>query len=266
MQSKRTTNIPVRVEKTVRQEEKVYHHEVQQAPIQRTTYSYQVTSNVEPQKSRRITTNTLTGDVSRQAAVNTAVKSHIQGQVPKRQYGYKSNSNIYQSQGSSGEGRVYHYEAAARKEFQGRADGRREQRGRIVSSVDTNAKGRVQYKEIQNDKYQNKVYLSGSGSPGYRRNSNIQEEEYHSYTRGGIVKLRRWKYTSQTEINKIIMIQRWWRYMLLIRKEQRQSRLSESSEQKSEKSGIGYEENERYGRYGYGYGEEAQYRTETKLS
>ena len=49
------------------------------------------------------------------------------------------------------------------------------------------------------------------------------------------------------------MIQRWWRYMLLIRKEQRQGGLSESSEQKSEKSELGYGENERYGRYGYGY-------------
>ena len=266
MQSKRTTNIPVRAEKRVWQEKSVYRHEVQQAPIQRSTYNYQISSNVEPQKqAHRITTNTLTGDVNRQAAVNTAVKSHIQGQVPQRQYGYNTNSNIYQSQGSSREGRVYHYEPSTRKEFQGRTDDRREQRGRIVSSVDTNTKGRVQYTQIQNDKYQNKVYVSGSGSPGYRRHSNIQEEEYHSYTRGGIVKLRRWKYTSQTEINKIIMIQRWWRYMLLIRKE-RQSQYSESSEQKTEKSEniMAYGENDRYGRYGYGYGEKAQFKTETK--
>ena len=273
-QSQRTQNIPVRrTEKVVRQE----IQEEQQIPIETRTHQY--TSYVYNSQNRvinpRIETNRTTNfnlnrDLNRQAAVNTAVKNQIRVQAPTREYNYDSNINQSQDR-SSREGRVYHYGPTTRREYQGRHVTNREQRGRIVSSVDTTAQnergGNVQVRQIEHENYPNRIYVSGSGSPGMRRyTNNIQQEEYHSYTRGGIVKFKRWKYTTQTEINKIIMIQRWWRYMLLIRKEQLQSQTSESSEQRNENL-VGYEENERYGRrgYRYDYGEEAQFRTETKL-
>ena len=272
MQSQNRSNIPVRIVKNDVGQRREYHQEIPQAQNQRTTYNHQVTTRVEPQQQRHTTTNNLTGDVSRQAAVNTAVKTNVQSQVPQRQYrgnyntNPNSNSNIYQSQGSSRQGRVYHHEVSSRREYQRGTEARREQRGRIVSSVDSN----LQYRQIQNETSQNRVYVSGSGSPGNRRierNTNIQESVYNSNLRGGIVKLRRWKYTSQTEINKIITIQRWWRYMYLVRKEQRQSRYSESSEPNSENLVEYTGENERYGHYGngYGYGEEENIRTKTRV-
>ena len=264
-QSQRTQNVPGRkIVREVRQ-----YEEEQQIPIESRTHNVTTTSvyinqnrviNPRRVEANRTTNYTLARDLNRQAAVNTAVKNQIQGQAPTRQYGY--DSNITQSQNrSSREGRVYHYEPTTRKEFIGRNVTKRDQRGRIISSVDTTQKGNVQYKQIGNENYQSKIYVSDSGSPGSRRYSkNI--DEYQTNNRGGIVKLRKWKYTTQTEINKIIMIQRWWRYALLIRKEQRQSRMSDSSEQRSENV-VGYEENERYGRSGFG--EEAHIRTETRL-
>ena len=78
--------------------------------------------------------------------------------------------------------------------------------------------------------------MSGSGSPGQRRYMRNMENESssNSYIRGGVVRLRNWKYTTQTEINKIILIQRFWRYVCLRRIERRQTMMSQSSEKKSE--------------------------------
>ena len=267
-QRERTENIPVR--KVVREERRQIEEE-QQIPVESRTHNY--TSYVYKAQDRvinprnvqtsRTTNYNLIRDLNRQAADNTAVKNQIRDQASSRDYGYDSNIQDR----SSGEGRIYHYGPTTRRDYQGRRITNRDQRGRIISSVDSSQKEKASYRQIGNDSVPNKVYVSGSGSPGYRRyTTNIQEEEYHSYTRGGIVKLRRWKYTTQTEINKIIMIQRWWRYMLLIRREQRQSQLSESSEQKTDNVPSSEEnerENERYGRYGYG--EQAHIRTETKL-
>ena len=225
-----------------------------------TTYEYRTQERViNPRRvvANRTTNYNLIRDLNRQATVNTVVKNQIQNQVSSRQNAYDSNINQSQDR-SSREGKVYHYEPATRKEFQGRTVTKKEQRGRVVSSVESSQKGKVQYRKMENENYKNKIYVSDSNSPGYRRYSkHMEEENYQSNTRGGIVKLKRWKYTTQTEINKIIMIQRWWKYMLLIRKEQRQS-ITESSEQKSDNV---YEENERYGHYG----DEAYIKTETKL-
>ena len=183
-------------------EERQEINEEMQIPIESRTHNYSryeyrtqerviAPRRVEP---NRTTNYNLGRDLNRQAAVNTAVKNQIQAQAPQRRYAY--DSNIVQSQDrSSREGRVYHYEPTIRKEFPGRTVAKKEQR-RIVSSVETSQKGKAHYKQIGNDKYQNKVYVSGSGSPGYRRTSNYMEDEnnYHSYTRGGVVKFRRWKY------------------------------------------------------------------------
>lgn len=276
---KRQQNIPVR--KIVRQEQQI--QEERQIPIEsrthiNTTYEFRTEGrpmNPNPKKieTKRITNYNLNSGLNRQAAANTAVKIQTQGQVqPTRRYGYDSNLNNYQTNTSqdrsSRNERVYHYGVTNRRDFQGRNN----QRGNNHASVDNTQNGRVQYRQIENENNQNRIYVSGSNSPGTRRyTSNREQSYYQSNIRGGVVKLR-WKYTTQTEINKIIMIQRWWRYILLIKKEQ-QSHISENENsertEKTEKSDLGlFEENERYGRhyagYNYGYGEQAQYRTETK--
>ena len=263
-QSQRSQYVQGRTMKEERQQvTEEYQIPVESRTQKYTTYEYKTQERViNPRRveAKRTTNYNLIKDLNRQATVNTVVKNQIQNQASSKQNAYDSHINQSQDR-SSREGKVYHYEAATRKEFQGRNVIKKEQRGRgrVVSSVESSQKGKVQYQKMENNNYQNNIYVSGSGSPGYRRYSkHMEEENYQSYnTRGGIVKLKRWKYTTQTEINKIIMIQRWWKYMLLIRKEQRQS-ITESSEQKSENV---YEENERYGRYG----EEAYIKTETKL-
>ena len=264
-QSQRTQNISNRrIVKEVRQ-----YQEEQQIPVESRTHNVSTSSVyigqnrvISPRKveATRTTNYTLARDLNRQAAVNTAVKNQTQAQAQTRQYGY--DSNITQTQNrSSREGRVYHYVPTTRKDFAGRNVTKRDQRGRIISSVDTTQKGKVQYNQLDENNYQSQIYVSGSGSPGSRRYSK-NTDEYQSYTRGGIVKIKKWKYTTQTEINKIIMIQRWWRYVLLKIKEKEQSRMNESSEQRNENL-AGYEENERYGRYGYG--EDTRIRTETRF-
>jgi len=245
--------------------------EVQKTYQTRTQNTYVVKESQRVVSPRRIeptrTTNyNLNRDLNRQAAGNPVVKNQVPFQANSREYGY--DSNIYQSQDrSSREGRVYHYEQTSRRDFQGSNNANRERRGRVVSSVESGQHQRTQYTQIRNDNNnyqvnQSRVYVSGS--PGYHRAShNVEEGEYHSNIRGGIVRFKRWKYTTQTEINKIIMIQRWWRYYILMRKGERRS-LSQSSEQKSDQGSdnvIRYEENERYG----SMGGENFVRTETKL-
>ena len=247
--------------------------EIQKTYQTRTQNTYVVRENQRVVSPGRIeptrTTNyNLNRDLNRQAAANTSVNAAVKNQVSNqvnnsRGYGYDSNINQSQDR-SSREGRIYHYEQASRRDYQGNNNANREHRGRVVSSVEPGQQQRTQYTQMRNNNYQvnqNRVYVSGS--PGYRRTShNVEEDEYHSNIRGGIVRFKRWKYTTQTEINKIIMIQRWWRYFILMRKGERRS-LSESSEQKSEGSDnmVRYEENERYG----SMGGENFVRTETKL-
>ena len=261
-QSQRSQYVQGRTMKEERQQvTEEYQIPVESRTQKYTTYEYKTQERVINQRrveAKRTTNYNLIKDLNRQATVNTVVKNQIQNQASSKQYA--NDSHINQSQDrSSREGKVYHYGPTTRKEFQGRNVIKKEQRGRVVSSVESSQKGKVQYQKMENNNYQNNIYVSDSSSPGYRRYSkHMEEDNYQSYnTRGGIVKLKRWKYTTQTEINKIIMIQRWWKYMRLIRKEQRQS-ITESSDQKSENA---YEENERYGRYG----EEAYIKTETKL-
>ena len=244
--------------------------EIQKTYQTRTQNTYVVKENQRVVSPRRIeatrTTNyNLNRDLNRQAAGNTAAKNQVPIQARSRGYGY--DSNVYQSQDrSSREGEIYHYEPVSRRDFQGNNNNvNRERRGRVVSSVESGQHPRTRYTQIRNENYQvnqNRVYVSGS--PGNHRSSHNEEEgEYHSNIRGGIVRFKRWKYTTQTEINKIIMIQRWWRYVMLMRRGERHS-LSESNEQKSEQGSdniIRYEENERYG----SMGGENFVRTETKL-
>ena len=151
-QTQRSQNIPVR--KVVRQ-----HQEEQQVESRthvNTTYEYRTQGRIINPNQSRIDTNRTTNynlnrDLNRQAAANTAVKIQIQDQVQQqRKYGYDSNLNNYQSNQSqdrsSREGRVYHYEPTSRKEFQGRSN----QRGKNIASVDNTQKGKIQYRQIDN--------------------------------------------------------------------------------------------------------------------
>jgi hypothetical protein len=194
----------------------------------------------------RTTNYNLNRDLNRQAAGNTAVKNQIPDQV--RIYRYNNNS-LPQVNSNSNRGRIYNYEISRRTDY----GSRNVQRGRLVSSVGSN------HNVIQNNR--GRVYISSSsGSPGIRgRYQSGLEEEYRPYIRGGIVKLKKWKYTTQTEINKIIMIQRWWRYILVLKREQREYEMSEISDRKSDSLSQG-EGSERYHNY-----EEGQYRTTTKI-
>ena len=248
-----------------------------------TTYEYRSNqSRVAPVRSSANTTQNL----NRQAAGNPVVKNQIQGRAAQQECANSntnSSANIHQSQ--SRVGRTYVYQPASRREYI-----TNETRGHRGVSMETQSNfqnSRVRYdvhsrEEVPqsiglNSRYRNNIYVSGSGSPGFRRYVRNMDEEstYKSYIRGGIVKLRKWKYTTQTEINKIILIQRYWRYVLLRRIEKRQTLLSQSSEQKSENeiqienessNSERYNENERYGRINYvNYGNENLYRTETNV-
>ena len=193
--------------------------EIQKTYQTRTQNTYVVRENQRVVSPGRIeptrTTNyNLNRDLNRQAAANTSVNAAVKNQVSNqvnnsRGYGYDSNINQSQDR-SSREGRIYHYEQASRRDYQGNNNANREHRGRVVSSVEPGQQQRTQYTQMRNNNYQvnqNRVYVSGS--PGYRRTShNVEEDEYHSNIRGGIVRFKRWKYTTQTEINKIILIQR----------------------------------------------------------
>ena len=140
-QRERTENIPVR--KVVREERRQIEEE-QQIPVESRTHNY--TSYVYKAQDRvinprnvqtsRTTNYNLIRDLNRQAADNTAVKNQIRDQASSRDYGYDSNIQDR----SSGEGRIYHYGPTTRRDYQGRRITNRDQRGRIISSVDSSQK------------------------------------------------------------------------------------------------------------------------------
>ena len=245
-----------------------------------TTYEYRSNqSRVAPVRSSANTTQNL----NRQAAGNPVVKNQIQGRASQQEC---VNSSSQNNQTQNRIGRTYVYQPASRREYI--TNETRGHRGVSMETSNNFQNSRVRYEVHSheganqniglNSRYRNNIYVSGSGSPGFRRYVRNMDEEstYKSYIRGGIVKLRKWKYTTQTEINKIILIQRYWRYVLLRRIERRQTLLSQSSEQKSENeiqienessNSERYNENERYGRINYGnnYISDNVSRTETNI-
>ena len=243
--------------------------------------TYEIRSNhssMAQVPSTRVSAYNATRDLNRQsAAVNTAVKNQFSGPAPIRQRVYytntnantnSSNTNRYQIQNQNQNrssnmegGRTYEYQQTSRREYLPNGTSIREAHRGASMGVETHQNSRMtyhtQYAEDQsirgmNERYRNNIYVSGSGSPGQRRYMRNMENESssNSYIRGGVVRLRNWKYTTQTEINKIILIQRFWRYVCLRRIERRQTMMSQSSEKKSENelssSGEQYEENGRY--------------------
>ena len=166
-------------------------------------------------ESMRTTNYNLIKDLNRHATANAVAKNQIYGQVSQM------NLNLIKQNQQRRIGKVYHYGIVSRKDFVQRPSKRTYQqrsamrRSKEVYSVDSPRQTRVYYRplEIEGQYYPNRVYVSGS--PIRRRiNRNEFDSYYHATRRGGIVKLRKLKYTSQTEINKIILIQRWWRYIL----------------------------------------------------
>ena len=237
-----------------------------------TTYEYRSNTRIVPVESSAYATQNL----NRQSAGYPAVKNQIYGRANQN----TSTNYIYQTQNqnqtrSSQVGRTYIYQPSSRREYIPNETNTRGHRGISMENSNAYQNTRMTY-EIPRS---NNIYVSGSGSPGFRRYIRNMEDEstYKSYIRGGIVKLRKWKYTTQTEINKIILIQRYWRYVHLKRIEQRQTLLSQSSEQKSDNESSNnisererYNENERYGHINYtnnytneGYGN--IFKTETKV-
>ena len=238
-----------------------------------TTYEYRPNqTRVAPVRTSAYTTQ---GPI-RKTAGNTAAKEQTQSRAKQNECGNYINTNnsnishIYQNQNRSSQiGRTYVYQPASRREYITNETNIRGHRGISMETGDYH-NTRMTYEipgyrtspqslaQGLNDRYRNNIYVSGSGSPGFRRYVRNMDEEstYKSYIRGGIVKLRKWKYTTQTEINKIILIQRYWRYVHLRRIERRQTLLSQSSEQKSQSENENenessnserYNENERYG-------------------
>ena len=277
-----------------------------QYPVRTSNTTYEYRSNqtrVAPVRSSAYTAQ----DLNRQAAVNSlnpAVKNQIRGRAQQQEcVNYNttnpnvvshtvhtistSNNNVNQTQNRVG--RTYVYQPASRREYittetrghrgVSMETGNEHQNTRMTYEIPRSGEYTQSQARGLNERYRNNIYVSGSGSPGFRRYvRNIEDEStYKSYIRGGIVKLRKWKYTTQTEINKIILIQRYWRYVLLRRIEKRQTLLSQSSEQKSENeneiqienessNSERYNENERYGNINYAnYASDNLFRTETKV-
>ena len=259
-----------------------------QYPVRTSNTTYEYRSNqtrVAPVRTSAYTTQNL----NRQSAGNTAVKNQIQSRAQYHQGANTNTNSMNQSQTRSSQiGRTYVYQPASRREYITNESYTRGHRGVSMETGDAYQNTRLTYEipgRVQqplatrglNERYRNNIYVSGSGSPGFRRYVRNMEDEstYKSYIRGGIVKLRKWKYTTQTEINKIILIQRYWRYVHLRRIERRQTLLSQSSEQRSENenqieienessNSERYNENERYANYA-NYANDNIYRTETKI-
>ena len=269
-----------------------------QYPVRTSNTTYEYRSNqtrVAPVRTSAYTTQGL----NRQSAVYTAVKNQTQSRANQNECGNCLNTNINLSNmgqvqnRSSQIGRTYVYQPSSRREYISNETNTRGHRGvSMETGIYQNTRGTYQinssYQNQQsivnglNERYRNNIYVSGSGSPGFRRYVRNMEDEstYKSYIRGGIVKLRKWKYTTQTEINKIILIQRYWRYVHLRRIERRQTLLSQSSEQKSQSetenenenegnssNSERYNENERYINTNYvNYGNNNLFKTETKMN
>ncbi len=269
-----------------------------QYPVRTSNTTYEYRSNQTRDAPVRTSAYTTQG-LNRQSAVYTAaVKNQTQSRANQNECGNYINtninlSNLCQSQNRSSQiGRTYVYQPASRREYISNETSTRGHRGvSMETGIYQNTRGTYQisssYPNQQNlvtglnDRYRNNIYVSGSGSPGFRRYVRNMEDEstYKSYIRGGIVKLRKWKYTTQTEINKIILIQRYWRYVHLRRIERRQTLMSQSSEQKSQSeyeneieanssNSERYNENERYinSNTNYvNYGNNDLFKTETKV-
>ena len=128
------------------------------------------------------------------------------------------------------EGKIYHYSIASRKDYS------RDKNDEYNTYYYPERRARKYYIEkkiplVQNDDYINnyerqeenilptKVYISDSyaynKSGTYKFRPSREKDGYNEY-KGGIVNLRRKKYTSYYEINSIILIQRWWRNILNI--------------------------------------------------
>ena len=266
-----------------------------------TTYEYRPNqTRVAPVRTSAYTTQGPIRKTAVYTSVYTAAKNQTLSRAQQNECGNYTNTNnsnasrIYQNQNRSSQvGRTYVYQPASRREYITNEANIRGHRGISMETGDYH-NTRMTYEipgdrsspqsvvQGLNDRYRNNIYVSGSGSPGFRRYVRNMDEEstYKSYIRGGIVKLRKWKYTTQTEINKIILIQRYWRYVHLRRIERRQTLLSQSSEQKSQSENENenessnterYNENQRYGNINYtntnyaNYGNDNVFKTETKV-
>ena len=161
------------------------------------------------------------------------------------------NNNIHRQQYSNKsykpEGKIYHYSIASRKDFS------RDKNDEYNTYYYPEKKARKYYIEkkipiVENDYINNygrqeenilptKVYISDSyaynKSGTYKFRPSREKDGYNEY-KGGIVNLRRKKYTSNYEINSIILIQRWWRNILNIISRRRRNERYENEDQQNE--------------------------------
>jgi hypothetical protein len=119
---------------------------------------------------------------------------------------------------TSTEGKVFHYGLVSKREYYRNEQMKQTSKRTKVISLDQGNKIRYSSygrKTTTEDLRPSKVFVSGS--PAVRSyNLNTENIEYTTIkTRGGIVKFKRkGKFSSRTEIQKIIIIQQWWRKML----------------------------------------------------
>ena len=140
-----------------------------------------------------------------------------------------NNNKQFSNKSYKPEGKIYHYSIASRKDFS------RDKNDEYNTYYYPEKRARKYYIEkkiplIENDYINNyrrqeenilptKVYISDSyaynKSGTYKFRPSREKDGYNEY-KGGIVNLRRKKYSSNYEINSIILIQRWWRNILNI--------------------------------------------------
>ncbi len=150
---------------------------------------------------------------------------------------------------TSTEGKVFHYGLVSKREYYRNEQMKQTSKRTKVISMDKGIKERYssyERKTTTEDLRPSKVFVSGSPAV---RSYNLNTENIFEYTtirtRGGIVKFKRkGKFSSRTELQKIILIQQWWRYML---QKIYQNKISISGKKSGNESEItsksGYEEN-----------------------
>ena len=120
---------------------------------------------------------------------------------------------------TSTEGKVFHYGLVSKREYYRNEQKKQTSQRTKVISMDQGNKERYssyERKTTTEDLRPSKVFVSGSPAV---RSYNLNTENIFEYTtirtRGGIVKFKRkGKFSSRTEIEKIIFIQQWWRNIL----------------------------------------------------
>ena len=120
---------------------------------------------------------------------------------------------------TSTEGKVFHYGLVSKREYYHNEQTKQTSKQSRVVSLDQGKKERFssfERKITTEDLRPSKVFVSGSpGVRSFNINTESTEEFSKIRSRGGIVKFKKkGKYTNRNEIQKIIYIQQWWRYML----------------------------------------------------